>query len=453
MCDMKEEEQNTELQPFSAGESICALVWLPAFCALALVLDYIGGGWVFTAVSVLSLTGSLIAISHILLNLRRLLGESLGWSLKRRMLTTLAAIVGGPMFCHCLIVAIALKKHRKVTAGCAAAGILLGGAQWLGAFWFLSGILKPERPQMMFFALCAICSYALAVFNTLDLRSNTDLISRCQWVLFASGLALWTLLLFGNVIHTIQVGYADKKAVLSQIETAIGGPIPTHEELLAAAPPEGDFTAHTQLIADFQQVITHKMPDANSSPEIIHPWLEANPSLVAEAEKLCEYPVPRPPAASLSASLFTRDVFIRIAADIIAMKAVATKNPASVELLDALLAANLHSPLLTLYDYRYFEACRKACADAAGQPYTPIPPAPPEKLLAYRTALLLHDEAGFTSSRTGLVLWEIPALQCFAGLPVRLSMDDRSLLRSLKDNLSRYNEATNGMEDSTNPRD
>ena len=121
---MKEEAQNTELLPFSAGESICALVWLPAFCSLALQLDYFSPYWKLLRLltGVICLTGSLIAASFILLNLRRLLGEVLGWSLKRRMLSTLAAIVGGPMFCHCLIVAIALKKHREVTAGCAAAG-------------------------------------------------------------------------------------------------------------------------------------------------------------------------------------------------------------------------------------------------------------------------------------------------------------------------------------------
>ena len=117
-----------------------------------------------------------------------------------------------------------------------------------------------------------------------------------------------------------------------------------------------------------------------------------------------------------------------------------------------LLADNLRSPFLSPYDYKCFEEYRKTCAEATGFPYTPIPPAPPEKLLAYRTALLLHDEAGFTASRTGLVLWEMPALQCFAGLPIRLSMDDRSLIRSLKDNLSQYNEATNGMEQPPNPR-
>ncbi len=450
---MSKEPQNTELLPFSAGESICALVWLPAFCALALLLDYIGGGWTFTAISIVSLTGSLIAISYILLNLRRLLGEALGWSLKRRMLCTVPCIIGGPMFCHCLIVAVALKKHRKVTAGCAVAGILLGGAQWLGVFWFLMGVLNPDRTQMMFFALCAICSYALALFNTLDLRRAEDIISRRQRVLFASGLALWTLLLCGSIIHVIQVGYADKKAVLAEIEAAIGGPVPTREELLAAAPPEGDFTLHKQLITGFQQAITRNMPHANSSPEEIRLWLEANPSLVADAVKLASLPIPRPASFSLSDSLFVRDVFLRIAADIIAMKGVATKAPASMKLLDTLLEANLRSPWLNAYDYRCFEEGRKACAEATGFPYTPIPPAAPQRVLAFRTALLLHDETVFTPPRTGLALWEMPALQCFAGIPVRLSRDNLFLVRSLKNNLSRYTEATNGMEQPANTRD
>ena len=118
---MAEEPQNTELLPFSAGESICALVWLPTFCALALLLDYFSPYWklLHLLTGVVCLTGSLIAASYILLNLRRLLGDTLDWSLKRRMLCTVLCIIGGPMFCHCLIVAVAQKKHRKVTAGCA----------------------------------------------------------------------------------------------------------------------------------------------------------------------------------------------------------------------------------------------------------------------------------------------------------------------------------------------
>ena len=453
---MKEEAQNTELLPFSAGESICALVWLPAFCALALEIEYLPFKWGILLrhiTGVVCLTGSLIATSYILLNLRRLLGEVLGWSLKRRMLSTLPALVGGPMFCHCLIVAIALKKHRKVTAGCAVAGILLGGAQWLGTFWFLFGILKPERPQMMFFALCAICSYALAVFNTLDLRRPEDPISRRQWVLFASGLALWTLLLFGNVIHTIQVGYADKKTVLSRIETAIGGPIPTREELLAAAPPESDFTAYKQFILDFlkEPPPHYKLfNDArHDSSERILSWFKENAALVATAEKLAPLPIPRPAENSLYDSLWDREDFIFLSAEVIAIKCVCTKEPSTMKLLDNLLAETLHYTMTDNSAYKYIEQAREYCSQFIGLPYAPFPPEY-KKLLADTAAFNLPQSHGYID--TTIYTIRTSAIQCFAGIPIRLTVYAHWRIMKLKDALSQYNEATNGMEQPPNPR-
>ncbi len=454
---MKEEAPNTELLPFSAGESICALVWLPAFCALVLVLEYLPFNWgilVRHIIGVVCLTGSLISASYILLNLRRLLGEALGWSLKRRMLVTLLAIVGGPMFCHCLIVAVALKKHRKATAGCAVAGILLGGAQWLGAFWFLFGILKPERTQMMFFALCAICSYALAIFNTLDLRRTEDSISRRQWVLFSSGLALWTLLVFGNVIHVTQVGYADKKAVLTQIEAAIGGHIPTHEELLAAAPSEGDFTAYKQFILDFWKAPPphYKLfNDArHNSSERILSWFKENTALVATAEKLAALPIPRPADNSLYNSLWNREDFIFLAAEVIAIKCICTKEPSTMKLLDNLLAETLHYTMTDHSAYKDLEETREYCSQFLGIPYAPFPPEY-KRLLADTAAFNLPQSPGYID--TTIYSIRTSAIQCFAGIPIRLTVYAHRRIMRLKEALSKYNEATNGMEDKTNPRD
>ncbi len=448
---MKEEAQNTELLPFSAGESICALVWLPAFCALALEIEYLPFNWgilVRHIIGVVCLTGALIATSYILLNLRRLLGETLGWSLKRRMLVTLLAIVGGPMFCHCLIVAVSLKKHHKVTAGCAVAGILLGGAQWLGAFWFLFGILKPERTQMMFFALCAICSYALAVFNTLDLRRPEDSISRRQWGLFALGLALWTLILFGNLIHTIQVDYADKKTVLTQIEEAIGGHIPTREELLAAAPPEGDFTAHKQFILDFCKVLPphYKLfNDArHDSSERILSWFKENAALVATAEKLAALPIPRQVDNSLFNSLWNREDFIYLAAEVIAIKCMCTKEPSTMKLLDNLLAETLHYTMTEHSAYKDLEETREYCSQFLGLPYAPCPPEY-KRLLADTAAFNLPQSPGYTD--TTIYSIRTSAIQCFAGIPIRLTVYEHWRIMRLKDALSQYNEATNGMED------
>ncbi|MBQ9368920.1 MAG: hypothetical protein IJT83_14150 [Victivallales bacterium] len=450
---MKEEAQNTELLPFSAGESICALVWLPAFCALALLLDYIGGGWTFTAISIVSLTGSLIAISYILLNLRRLLGEALGWSLRRRMLCTVPCIIGGPMFCHCLIVAVALKKHRKVTAGCAVAGILLGGAQWLGVFWFLMGVLNPDRTQMMFFALCSLCSYALAVFNTLDLRRAEEIISRRQWGLFASGLALWTLLLCGSIIHVIQVGYADKKTVLTQIEEAIGGHIPTREELLAAAPPESDFTAYKQFILDFlkEPPPHYKLfNDArHDSSERILSWFKENAALVATAEKLAALPIPRPAENSLYDSLWDREDFIFLAAEVIAIKCVCTKEPSTMKLLDNLLAETLHYTMTDHSAYKMLEEVREDCSQFIGIPYAPFPPEY-KKLLADTAAFNLPQSPGYTD--TTIYRIRTSAIQCFAGIPIRLTVYAHWRIMRLKEALSQYNEATNGMEQPPNPR-
>ena len=440
---MAEEPQNTELLPFSAGESICALVWLPTFCALALLLDYFSPYWklLHLLTGVVCLTGSLIAASYILLNLRRLLGDTLDWSLKRRMLCTVLCIIGGPMFCHCLIVAVAQKKHRKVTAGCAVAGILLGGAQWLGAFWFLFGVLKSDRAQMMFFALCAICSYALAVFNTLDLRRTEDLISRRQRVLFASGLALWMLLLGCEVFRGVKVN-TEEQNVLSQIKTAIGGPIPTQEDLLAASPPVGDFTPFHLLMSRSKSQL--ELPDHDSSPEQLRSWLEAHASIISEIEQLAGGTIPRPADSSLGISLSRRDLFIFYAANVIDLKGIAMKEESSLKLLDNLQTEYLRSPNTDLFLFQFIEACRKECAGAINVPYTPIPPPDPKKQLANNTALLHHcGIAPGSSTSKGRIR---AAIQCFAGLPIHLS-DERFLPTVLNATLTQYYEENHGMED------
>ena len=351
------------------------------------------------------------------------------------------------MFCHCLIVAIALKKHRKVTAGCTVAGILLGGAQWLGAFWFLFGILKPERPQMMFFALCAICSYALAVFNTLDLRRPEDLISRRQWVLFASGLALWTLLLASEVFRVLQVN-AEEKNILSQIETAIGGPIPTQEELLAVSPSVGDFTPHHRLMSRPKSQL--ELPDHDSSPEQLRSWLEENASLISEIELLAAGTIPRPADSSLSTSLLKRGIFIFYAASVIDLKGIAMKEPSSLKLLDNLQTECLRSPDADSFVYQFIEECRKECAEAINLPYTPIPLPDPKKQLANATAMLHHyGIAPGSATSKGRIRFTI---QCFAGIPLHIS-DERFLPGCLENILAIYNEESHGMEDSTNHRD
>ncbi len=436
---MKEEAQNTELLPFSAGESICALVWLPAFCALVLLLDYFSPYWklLHLLTGVVCLTGSLIAASYILLNLRRLLGETLGWSIKHRMLSTVLCIIGGPMFCHCLIVAVALKKHRKVTAGCAVAGILLGGAQWLGAFWFLFGVLKPDRTQMMFFALCAICSYALAVFNTLDLRRTEDTISRRQWVLFASGLALWTLLLGSEIFRSVKFN-AEEHSIISQIETAIGGPLPTPEELLAAAPPVGDFEPFHLLMSRPKSQL--ELPDHDSSPEQLRSWLEEHASIISEIEQLAGGTIPRPADSSLGISLLKRDAFILYAANVIDLK----KEEASLKLLDNLQREHLRSPSSDSIIYQYIEACRKECAEAINVPYTPIPPPDTKKDLANGSAMLHYYGIGAgPATSKGRVR---AAIQCFAGFPLHIA-DERFLPTVLNATLTQYYEENHGMED------
>ena len=120
-----------------------------------------------------------------------------------------------------------------------------------------------------------------------------------------------------------------------------------------------------------------------------------------------------------------------------------------MKLLDNLLAETLHYTMTDNSAYKYIEQAREYCSQFIGLPYAPFPPEY-KKLLADTAAFNLPQSHGYID--TTIYTIRTSAIQCFAGIPIRLTVYAHWRIMKLKDALSQYNEATNGMEQPPNPR-
>ena len=121
-----------------------------------------------------------------------------------------------------------------------------------------------------------------------------------------------------------------------------------------------------------------------------------------------------------------------------------------MKLLDNLLTETLHYTMTEDSPYESLEQDRKYCSQFLGLPYAPFPPEY-KRLLADTAAFNLPDSPGYTD--TSIYRIRSSAIQCFAGIPIRLTVYEHWRIMRLKEALSKYNEATNGMDQPTNPRD